>query len=84
LNQSNNWIAYILCGIIVGQFGVVVALLWNMPFRYVLRRDYDQNRQDMRKDYQQNRTEMLSQFKELFSKMDKLRPCRKEDSDCQS
>ena len=55
------WIAYILCGVVVGQFGVVVALLYNMPFRYVLRKDYDQNRQ-----------EMIDQFKELFKKIDTI------------
>jgi hypothetical protein len=56
-----SWVAYILCGVVVGQFGMVVALLYNMPFRYVLRRDYEQNR-----------TEMLDKFKELFDKIDKL------------
>ena len=65
------FIAYILCGIVVGQFGVVVALLWNMPFRYVLRRDYDQNRK-----------EMLDQFRGLFHKLENLKPCRKEDIAC--
>jgi len=60
--MTEYWIVYVLCGVIILQFGVIVNTLWNLPIRYVLRRDYDRSRD-----------EILAKLDRLFEKIDSFK-----------